>query len=99
MTDYVINPYLNILKAENRNNEYIFANFKTQYIICLKSDTQIDNSIYTYQIEKEQFNKINNNLLLIKAPLSMLSNFNHYNKLMVLSKANLKSINTFNYPL
>jgi hypothetical protein len=99
MTDYVMNPYLNILKAENRNNDYIFANFKTLYVICLKVDTQIDNDIYTYQIEKEQFNKINNNLLLIKVPLNMLKNFNHYNKLMVLSKTNLKSINTFNYPL
>ena len=99
MTEYVMNPYLNILKAENRNNEYIFTNFKTLYVICLKTETQVDNSIYTYQIEKEQLNKINNNLLLIKVPLNMLKNFNHYNKLMVLSKANLKSINTFNYPL
>ena len=46
MTDYVMNPYLNILKAENRNNEYIYANFKTLYVICLKADTKIDNSIY-----------------------------------------------------
>ncbi len=99
MTDYVMNPYLNILKSENRNNEYIFANFKTLYIICSKTGTELDNEIYTYQIEKEKFNKINNNLLLIKAPINMLKNFNHYNKLMVLSNSNLKSINTFNYQL
>jgi len=94
-----MNPYLNILKAENRNNDYIFANFKTLYVICLKTGVQIDNSIYTYQIEKETFNKINNNLLLIKTSLNMLKNFNHYNKLMVLSNSNLKPINTFNYQL
>lgn len=99
MTDYIINPYLNILKSEHRNNEYIYTNFKTLYVICSKVETQIDNAIYNYQIEKEEFNKINNNLLLIRAPINMLKNFNHYNKLMVLSKANLKSINTFNYPL
>ena len=94
-----MNPYLNILKSEHRNNEYIFANYKLLYIICLKTETTVDNEIYNYQIDKEKLNKINNDLILIKAPMNVLKNFTHYNKLMILSNVNLKSINVFNYPL
>ena len=94
-----MNPYLNILKSEHRNNEYIFANYKLLYIICLKTETAIDNDIYNYQIDKEKLNKINNDLILIKASMNVLKNFTHYNKLMILSNVNLKSINVFNYPL
>ena len=58
-----------------------------------KNITKIDESIYSYYIDRQLYDDISNNLILIKAPLALIKNFSHYTKINILSKYVIEKFN------
>lgn len=95
----IVNPYLNFVKIDERKYNELYMNYNFLYIICNKTDTIIESSIYNYYIEQDILTNVKNKLILYKVPIQILKNINNLNKLMVLSSEKLENINIFNYEL
>ena len=70
------------------------------YILALKENiTEINTSIYCYNINKELYNDICDKIILVKAPISIIKNVTHQSKITILSKNVLDKFNINNYIL
>ena len=97
MSNMMLNPLINNIKL-NMNN--IKKEFNIIYILTLSDNIQkIDESIYSYTIDKELYDNISKNLLLIKVPMSLINNENHYTRLTILSDSIIERFNFNNYKL
>jgi len=95
-SDMIINPFLNLLNIELSN---LYNEYKYVYIICNRSDLPIDNEIYKYYISESNFNKIKENLIIVRTSIKILNNINHANKLILLPASIITDLNIFNYKL
>lgn len=88
----------NILN-NNSNIDDVFKNYKYIYILACNDNVEIDERIYSYTINKELYNNICKNLILIEAPKIIINNFSHFNKISILSKETLERFNINNYEI
>lgn len=94
------NPLVASQQIDTNDIDIISREYYNIYILTLKENiTTIDESIYSYTIDKEVYNKICDNIILLKAPLSLIKNFTHYSKIIILSKSAIEKFNVNNYQL
>jgi len=100
MIEMIHNPLITSQTLETNNINIINSNYNNIYILTLKEQIDdIDESIYYYNIDKELYNRMCNNFILIKAPLTLVTNFTHYSKITILSKNVIEKFNVYNYQL
>lgn len=98
MSNMIQNPLINNFKLYKNPLNIIKRDFSNIYILTLKENIiEIDDSIYHYIIDKELYNNISKNLLLIKAPISLIDNFKDYSRFSVLSESIIETFNCNNY--
>ena len=98
-SEIIVNPFLNLLNYDSDDLNELYEEHKNVFIICCKNEESISKEIYHYNIEKDVFNKIKKNLILVKTSINILKNENHKNKLLLLPSSILEDINVFNYKL
>jgi len=98
-TEFIVNPFLNLLNYDSDDLNKLYEEHKNVFIICCKDEELISKEIYHYNIEKDIFNKIKKNLILVKTSINILKNENQKNKLLLLPSSILEDINVFNYKL
>jgi len=91
----VVNPFLNLIKIENYSN--LYNDYNALYILCNNSDIINTTDIYQYYIDKDVLKNIKKNLILVKAPISLINNFT--NKLLIIENTILNEFNFLNYQL
>ena len=100
MNDIIQNPLISCQQLTTNDIYVINKEYYNIYILALKENiNDIDRSIYGYNINKELYNNICNNIILIKAPISLIQNFTHYCKITILSKNAIEKFNNNNYQL
>ena len=91
----VVSQYLEIDDIDTVMKEYCNI-----YILTLKENiNEIDNAIYSYNIDKELYDKICNDIILIKASIKLIKNLTHCSKIIILSKNIIEKFNVNNYQL
>jgi len=95
----MVNPFLNLVKLEEQKYTELNTKFQDLYVICNKTDENIDKSIYNYYIDKDIFNNIKRKIILYKVPFKILKNINLINKLASIKSDVLDEINVNNYKL
>lgn len=100
MSNMIQNPLVSSQQLNTTDIDIIRKEYYNIYILTLKENiSEIDETIYYYNISKELYNNISNNLILIRAPISLLKNFTHYSKISILSQHSIEKFNTNNYKL
>jgi hypothetical protein len=99
MSDSISNPLVTGQQISNSNIEDITKEFFNVYILSYTKSEPIDESIYHYMIDKNIFNEISKDLILIKGPIQLLKNYTHLTKVNILSKHLLEKFNIYNYRL
>ena len=90
----ISNPLVASQQLNINNINIINKEYYNIYILTLKKNiTKIDESIYSYYIDRQLYDDISNNLILIKAPLALIKNFSHYTKINILSKYVIEKFN------
>ena len=92
----ISNPLVNLhqINSENDINEY-----NSLYILCYHKNDQINESIYHYMIDKDLFDEISKDLVLIKGNKKLLKNHTHLTKVNIISKHILDRYNIHKYNL
>jgi len=100
MSDMIINPLVN---AQQLVSTDTFNDIKTQYtnlyLLAYNNKNPIDEAIYAYNIDKFIFNTISEDLVLIKAPMTLLKNYTHFINTNILSQHTIEIYNIYNYEL
>jgi hypothetical protein len=100
MNEIMQNPLVASHQLDTTDINIIISEYYNIYILTLKENiTEIDEAIYSYNIDKELYNRISNNIIMIKAPSSLIKNFTHYSKITILSKNVIEKFNINNYQL
>jgi len=94
-TDFIINPIISSLQADI--NDY--SSYDVIYILAYNNSEPINDAIYSLRINKEVFNEISKNLVLLKAPKILFHNYTHLNKINILSSNLIQKYNIYNYKL
>ena len=99
MTELISNPLVTGKQISCDNIEKIYDEYYNIYILSYTNIEPIDESIYHHEIDRNLFNNISNNLILIKAPIQLIKNYTHFTKTYILSKHILDRYNIYNYKL
>lgn len=96
MTDIINNPIISSLQIDQSVNT---NDYNTIYILAYNNSKPLNENIYSLMIKKEEFNEISKNLVLIKAPISLVKNYNHLTRINILSSNVIERYNINNYKL
>jgi len=96
MTEIISNPFVN---SQQINSETIIDEYHTLYVLCYSRNEPINDSIYHYMIQKDLFEEISKDLVLIKGNKKLLKNYTHLTKVNILSKHLLNKYNINNFQL
>lgn len=103
MNEIIINPLVAHYQFninDINNIDELYKKYTNVYVLTIKENIQyIDESIYNYSINKELYDDISKNLILLKTSFLLLKIPTHYNKTMILSKTVLEKFNVNNYCL
>jgi hypothetical protein len=100
MNTIIQNPLLTGHQLDINDINIINKEYYNIYVLTLKENIlEIDESIYNYNIDKELYNRISNDIILVKASITLIKNITHYSKITILSKNAIDKFNVNNYQL
>ena len=103
------NPFLsnkNITHYDNTTNESVILTqlnvakyYKEVYVLCKRNSDKISSEFYDFQMSKDVYNNVTNNLIIDKFNIKILLNKFHFDNIIQLSDEQLKPFNIFNHKL
>jgi hypothetical protein len=98
MSETILNPLLSGQPFTYNNYDELHNEYECLYILSyVENNEPINDAIYYYMIDKELYNNISKNIILIKTNLSLLKLSSHNNKITILPKHILDKFNYYNY--
>lgn len=104
------NPFLNnktLINHRDENSgetieldqENISRYFSHVYVLAKRNNEPIPADFYSWQLDKETFGKVADNMLIHKTTVKVLKNKHHFDSIVMMSGEQLKPFNIFNYEL
>jgi hypothetical protein len=81
------------------SSEINFKEYNVVYILTTVNENNFDEEIYNYYVNKELYENVTKNFILISAPIKIIDNLSHISKMSILSNNTLEKFNKNNYIL